>query len=129
MPPLSKYFESLLSEDIHVNETRALATVLNEELEELATDIQDGKERQSGGVAGTGYSTANSSLESRLINMLKQEPGLYLRYCPVIGGSRDEQVQDLAPLLRSSFWTSLICCKSCDTRQLGIARHMSALKI
>ncbi|KAF7979029.1 hypothetical protein HWV62_44013 [Athelia sp. TMB] len=73
MPPLSKYFESLSSEDTHVNEAQALATALNAELEDLLADVQDGKERQSEDIATTGPSMAHYLLESRLINMLKQE--------------------------------------------------------
>lgn len=50
---------------------------MTEELEELASDIQDAKDRHTRDTASIDHKNKDDALETRLINLLKQHSGVY----------------------------------------------------
>lgn len=111
IPPLEIFSESLSSEDASIQETHALTRALAEEIEELASDIQDGKDRYARDAASADKDGRDSALERRLINLLKQYSGSYsicLYRSKVARNSRNLQILGRSLLLRLFFWTGSI---------------------
>lgn len=112
IPPLEIFSDSLSSEDADVQETHALTRALAEELEELASDIQDGKDRYARDADIADNDGRDSALENRLISLLKQYSGwcsIYLYRAMVSRSSRNLQILGRTLLLRLFFWTGPIC--------------------